>query len=223
MKKNNRIKLKISQRMSYHLIEGFLIFTSVFFAFLLTEYRKSQKDTATLEISLQHIASEMKYNHKRIAFIFEYHTDLLYEIDSLELQIDSNWEKLDGSDLKCWKGLQTPVLRSTAYQTFLNSNIIDDIEFELAESLSRIYNTQSISERFDKSLMESFMTGSEDFTSLPRLKNLTLAYLSTLPDVMLEYQIVKKNWLNKYGYNFPIKNKALKKVVNKRMLYRIKQ
>lgn len=85
--------------MSDHLIQGFLIFLSVFFAFWLTEYRETQKDSETLEISIQYIASEMRYNHIRIESIFEYHTNLLTEIDSLRKLSDSNWMQLDGSDL----------------------------------------------------------------------------------------------------------------------------
>jgi hypothetical protein len=199
------------------LIEGFLIFLSVFFAFWLTGYRESQKDAAALEISLQHIASEMIYNHKRIEFIFEYHTNLLTEIDSLKKQNDSNWEQLDGSDLTNWKGLQTPLLRSSAYQTYLNSNIMDNVEFELAKSLTRVYYAQSITERLDNSFIESIITDSEGLTSLPRIRNLLRVYLSTLPDVMMEYQRAQKNWFDKYGYDIDIKNDRLKKEVNKRM------
>lgn len=217
MTKNNRIKLKINQRVSDHLIEGLLIFISVFLAFWLTGYRQSKKDAASVEISLQHIASEIRYNHNRIESIFEYHTNLLTEIDSLKKQKDSNWEQLDGIYLTNWKGLQTPLLRSTAYQTYLNSNIIDNLDFELAQSLTRVYYAQSITERLDNSLIESVITDSQGLTSLPRLRKLTQVYLSTLPDVMMEYQRSKKNWLDKYGYDMDIKNDKLKEEVNRRI------
>lgn len=217
MTKYKRIKLNISQRVSDHLIQGFLIFLSVFFAFWLTEYRETQKDAETLEISIQYIASEMRYNHNRIESIFEYHTNLLTEIDSLRKLSDSNWMQLDGSDLTNWKGLQTPLLRSTAYQTYLNSNIIDNAEFELAKSLTRVYYAQSIIERLDNSLIESIITDSEGLTSLPKLRNLIRVYLSILPEVMMEYQRAQKNWFDKYGYDIDIKNDRLKKEVNRRI------
>jgi len=217
MTKYKKIKLKISQRISDHLIQGVLIFLSVFFAFWLTEYRETQKDAETLEISIQYIASEIRYNHKRIESIFEYHTDLLTEIDNLRKLSDSNWMQLEGSDLTNWKGLQTPLLRSTAYQTYLNSNIIDNVEFDLAKSLTRVYYTQSIIERLDNSLLESIITDSEGLASLPRLRNLIRVYLSTLPEVMIQYQRAKEDWLDKYGYDINIKNDGLKKEVNRRI------
>jgi hypothetical protein len=217
MTKYKKIKLKISQRISDHLIQGVLIFLSVFFAFWLTEYRETQEDAETLEISIQYIASEIRYNHKRIESIFEYHTDLLTEIDNLRKLSDSNWMQLEGSDLTNWKGLQTPLLRSTAYQTYLNSNIIDNVEFDLAKSLTRVYYTQSIIERLDNSLLESIITDSEGLASLPRLRNLIRVYLSTLPEVMIQYQRAKEDWLDKYGYDINIKNDGLKKEVNRRI------
>ncbi|SMG51856.1 hypothetical protein SAMN05661096_03826 [Marivirga sericea] len=217
MTKNKKIKLNISQRISDHLIQGCLIFLSVFFAFWLSEYRESKKDSETLDISIQYIASEMTYNHHRIESIFKYHSDLLREIDSLRQQSDSNWMELEGSDLTNWKGLQTPLLRSAAYQTYLNSNLIDNVEFEWAKSLTRVYYAQSITERLDNSFIEYVITDSESLTSLPRLRNLIRIYLSTLPEVMMEYQRAKKEWLNKYGYDIDIENDELRNEVNRRM------
>jgi hypothetical protein len=217
MSKRKTYKFNLSQRLSDHLIQGFIIFLSVFFAFWLTEFRESQKDSDTLEISLQYIASEISYNHNRIESIYDYHTQLLSEIDSLKIDRDSNWMQLNGSDLKNWKGLQIPLLRSMAYQTYLNSNIIDNVEFELAKSLTRVYYAQSIIERLDKSLIESTVTDSNQLMSLPRLRNLVLVYLSTLPEVMMEYQRCKKDWLIKYGYDINVMNEDLKKEANRRI------
>lgn len=219
MANDKRIRLKISQRIGDHLIEAILIFASVFFAFWLTEYRESRNEEATLKISLQHIASEMKYNHKRVESIYKYHTHLILEIDSLRNLNNSDWEKLHGNDLANWYGMQIPMLRSTAYQTFLNSNTINNAEFELAKSLADIYNTQSIIERLDNSFFE-IATTDKELTALPKVRHLAEIYVGVLPDIMMFYQQGKKNWLDKYGYNLDIENENLKNIVDKRMTYR---
>lgn len=215
-----RFKLKVNQRISNHLIEAILIFTSVFFAFWLTEYRESRDDASTLEISLQHIASEMKYNHKRVEIIFEYHSNLINEIDSLKLQRSSEWEKLKGSDLENWNGIQIPMLRSTAYQTFLNSNIIDNADFELAKSLADIYNSQSIIERLDNSFFE-IIAADKELTELPKVRHLAEVYVGILPDVIMHYQDGKEKWLVDFGYKMDIKNDDLRKNVDKRKANRL--
>lgn len=219
MTKNKIKRFKISQRISDHLIEAILIFASVFFAFWLTEYRESRNDAATIEISLQHIASEMKYNHKRVEAIFEYQTKLITEIDSLRNLNDSDWKKLDGSVLKSWKGIQIPMLRSTAYKTFLNSNIIENVDFDLAKSLADIYNSQSIIEHLDNSMFEVVTTDTE-LSTLPKVRHFAEIYTGILPDVMMHYQIGRKKWLDKYGYKNDIENDNLKKIVDERMLLR---
>ena len=48
MTKNINFRFKIGK----HLIDGFLIFAGVFFAFLLTEYRASQKNDGILDVSM---------------------------------------------------------------------------------------------------------------------------------------------------------------------------
>jgi len=218
MSKNKRIRFKISQRISDHLIGAILIFTSVFFAFWLTEYRESRNEAAKLKISLQHIASEMEYNHKRIASIFDYHTSLILEIDSLKNQNISDWKKLYGHDLSKWNGMQMPMLRSTAYQTFLNSGVNDKTKFELAKSLADIYNTQSIIERLDNSFFD-IATADRELTALPRVRHLTRLYVSVIPEVIMFYQHQGKSWLSEYGYNMNIENDELKNIVEKRMTY----
>jgi len=219
MTKNKKNGLKISKRISNHLIEAFLIFASVFFAFWLTEYRESRNNETALKISLQHIASEMKYNHKRVELIYEYQSNLILEIDSLRKQTNIDWEKLNGEDLTIWEGIQLPALRSTAYQTFLNSNISDNAEFQLVKSLADIYNTQSIIERLDNSIFE-VVIADKQLTNLTKIRHLAEIYTGILPDVMMQYQFGKKNWFYKYGYDLEITNNKLKKIIDERTLQR---
>lgn len=218
MTKNKKNRSKIGQSISNHLIEAVLIFASVFLAFWLTEYRESRNKDETLKISLQHIASEMEYNHRRIESIFDYHTSLIQEIDSLKNQNTTDWEKLYGHDLNIWRGMQMPMLRSTAYQTFLTSGVNDKAKFELAKSLADIYNVQSIIERLDNSFFD-LATADRELTALPKVRHLARIYVSVMPDAIMLYQHKGKSWLSEYGYNMDIKNDKLKNIVEKRMTY----
>jgi len=219
MSKKRINRLKISQRISDHLIEAILIFASVFFAFWLTDYRESHNKAETLKISLKQIASEMEYNHKRIESVFDYHSSLIQEIDSIKNQTDTDWEKLYGHNLKKWYGMQMPMLRSTAYQTFLNSGVTDKAELELAKSLADIYNTQSIIERLDNSFF-NIATTDRGLAALPKVRHLAEIYVGILPDVIMFYQDGKENWLYEYGYDLDIENEDLKSIVDIRKSYR---
>lgn len=212
MKKN---KWKIGRRTGDHLIEAVLIFASVFFAFWLTDYRESRKDAATLEVSLKHIVAELNYNHQRVERIYEYHSLLISGIDSLKVIDPSDWDKLPGEVLTNWEGIQIPMLRSTAYQTFLNSNIIGNLDFELAKSLADIYTAQSIIERLDNSIFE-VVANDINLSDIPKIRHLAEIYTGILPDVMIQYQLGRKRWLDQYGYDMEIENEVLKRVEEQR-------
>ena len=208
-----KIRVKINPKIGHYLIEAILIFASVFFAFWLNDYRESRNEAETLKTSLQHIASEMAYNHKRIELVYNNYTVLIHEIDSLKDQDDSEWEKLYGNDLKSWNGMQTPMLRSTAYQTFLNSDISDKAEFELAKALADIYNMQTIIERLDDSFFE-IATSDRGFTALPKVRHLSGLYSELLPSLMMFYQEEGKKWLNEYGYNLEVTDGKLESILS---------
>lgn len=73
-----------------HLIQGVIVFASVFPAFWLTEVRENTKAKGEVEIALKSIALELSYNHERIVYIFDYHYRISQQIDSLaNLNIDS--------------------------------------------------------------------------------------------------------------------------------------
>ncbi len=210
--------LKINQKIINHIIEAFLIFASVFLAFWLTERRESTNNEKTLNISLQQIAAEMKYNHQRVESMYDYYSNLIREIDSLKTQTGVDWKKLNGEDLAIWNGIQLPALRSTAYQTFLNSNINDNAEFELVKALADIYNIQSVIERLDNSIFE-IVISDKQITNLTKIRHIIELYIGTLPDIVMQYQY-GKNWLDKYGYDLKITNIKLKKVVDERTMNR---
>ena len=109
-----------------------------------------------------------------------------------------------------------PMLRSTAYQTFLTSGVNDKAKFELAKSLADIYNVQSIIERLDNSFFD-LATADRELTALPKVRHLARIYVGVIPDVIMFYQHKGKSWLSEYGYNMDIKNDELKNIVEKRM------
>ena len=131
----------------------------------------------------------------------------------LRKQENTDWEKLYGNDLKSWNGMQTPMLRSTAYQTFLNSGIIDKANFKLAKTLADIYNMQTIIERLDNSFFE-IATTDRGFTSLPKIRHLASIYSELLPGLMMYFQLEGKKWLQEYGYDLEITNAKLKAVLS---------
>lgn len=213
----DKMKTKFSSRVIDHLIQALLIFASVFLAFWLTEYRDSQIKNEAFETSMFHIASEMEFNHNRIEYVFDYYNSLLWQIDSIKKIPNSNWENLYGYQLKNWQGVQLPMLRSSAYQTFLNTGISDKAKFELAKSFADIYSLQSMINIGENSFYD-LAINDPGFTALYKIRHFMGIYYEILPDLMMFYQDSGKKWLSKYGYDLEIKSNRLRIIVESKMI-----
>ena len=209
---NKKQGFSLSSRLADHLVNAIFIFTSVFLAFWLTDWRDTKNREKLLEASLKQIASEMAFNHERIETTYQYHLNVTRQIDSLRRIEGSNWQEMHGFALKGWNGLGLTVLRSTAYQTFLNTGISDVATLEQAKALADIYNAQSIVERFDNSTLD-FATRNKNFTSLLQMRHTSGIYTEILPEVIHNYQQEGKPWLKAYGYALDVEEEALKKTL----------
>ncbi len=205
-------KIKLSPRFTDHLIQAVLIFTSVFLAFWLTDFREKQNASKIVTLALENVASEMSYNHKRVENTYAYYLKLLRYIDSLQTVQPEKLNNLHGYQIPGWQGVQMPMLRSSAYQTILSSGIGKDIPFEVLRAISFIYHVQSVIERGDNSIIEKAVSD-VDFTRLTKVRHFFTLFTDILPDVITIYQISGKKHLEKFGYTSEVEHEQLRKMI----------
>lgn len=170
---------------------------------------KSEKKE-TVNMALTNVASEMSINHTRIESAYDYYIRVIKQIDSIKTNHPEKFDKLYGYNIKGWQGIQPTMLRSSAYQTLLNSGVIKDIPFEILKSLDFIYHVQSVIEQINKSLIDEAVTD-RGFTSLNKVHHIFILYTDILPDVMAGYQHHGKKYLESYGYSNILKDERLKR------------
>jgi hypothetical protein len=205
-------KIKFSQRFTDHLIQAVLIFTSVFVAFWLTDFREKQNINRIVNLALENVASEMSYNHKRVEATYSYYLRILSYLDSLQNSQPEKLNNLHGYQIPRWQGVQMPMLRSSAYQTILGAGIGKDMPFEVLKALSFIYHVQSVIERGDDSFIEKAVSDM-DFTRLAKVRHFFILYTDILPDVITNYQILGKKHLEKFGYTSKVENEQLRNLI----------
>lgn len=215
MKKLRIPTIRIKESIMNHLIQGVIVFASVFLAFWLTEVRENSKSEKEVEIALKSIALELSYNHDRIVYTFNYHYKISQQIDSIANQNPHTYKELHGYQLKGWQGVQLPMLRSTAYKTITNSGLISKLNFETQKSLADIYSVQKLIEDADNSIIELTINDLE-FTSLKKVRHLSSLYVDILPDVVGFYQKYGYPLLKERGYSQQLDDGSLKKIIDEK-------
>jgi hypothetical protein len=215
MKKLKMPSIRIKESILNHLIQGVIVFASVFLAFWLTEVRENSKSEKEVEIALKSIALELSYNHDRIVNTFNYHYKISQQIDSISNHNPDTFQSLHGFQLKGWQGVQLPILRSTAYKTITNSGLISKLNFETQKSLADIYSVQKLIEDADNSVIELSINDLE-FTRLRKVRHLSGLYTEILPDVIGFYQKYGYPLLKDKGYPQQLDDGILKSIVDKK-------
>ncbi len=135
MRKIKIPSIKIRESILNHLIQGIIVFASVFLAFGLTEVRDNINTEREVEIALKSIALELSHNHDRIVYTFNYHYQISQQIDSIANHNPATFGELHGFQLEGRQGVQLPILRSTMYRTITNSGLVSKLHFERQKSL----------------------------------------------------------------------------------------
>jgi hypothetical protein len=215
MKKLKLLSFRKKESFLNHLIQGVIVFASVFLAFWLTEVRESNKTEKEVEIALQSLALELSHNHNRIVYTFNYHYKISQKIDSVANHHPDTFEELHGFQLDGWLGVQLPMLRSTAYKTITSSGLISKLNFETQKSLADIYSVQKLIEDADNSIIELTINDLE-FTRLRKVRHLSGLYTDILPDIIGFYQKYGYPVLKDKGYPQQLDDGILKSIVDEK-------
>lgn len=215
MRKLKILSIKIKESVLNHLIQGVIVFASVFLAFWLTEVRDNINTEKEVEIALKSIALELSHNHDRIVYTFNYHYNISQQIDSVANHNPNAFEELHGFQLKGWQGVQLPMLRSTAYKTITNSGLISKLNFETQKSLADVYSVQKLIEDADNSIIELTINDLE-FTKIRKVRHLSGLYIDILPDVIGFYQKFGYPLLKDKGYNQQLNDGILKSIIDEK-------
>jgi hypothetical protein len=215
MKKIKIPAIQIKENILNHLIQGVIVFASVFLAFWLTEVRENSKSEKEVEIALKSIALELSYNHDRIVHTFNYYYKISQQIDSIANHNPDTFQSLYGYQLEGWQGTQLPMLRSTAYKTITNSGLVSKLNFETQKSLADIYSVQKLIEDADNSIIELTINDLE-LARLRKVRHLSGLYFDILPDVIGFYQIFGLPLLKDKGYSQQLDDGILKSIVDEK-------
>jgi hypothetical protein len=155
------------------------IMIGVYLGFVISNWQDSQKRNTQSKVLIENIKMEIETNKSTIERVIDYHKMLR---DSTRYY--SNAETVSTMPT-FFQGTRTQQFSSSAYNTGIQTGIINELPLNNIQLLNKVYNFQEFSNDYSKMLMNGLITMdfSEDQASLKRIAN----YLSvTMTDIVIQ-------------------------------------
>lgn len=221
MKKFNFSFLNNIQWMN-HFMGFFSVVLGVLLAFWLNDWNTDKKEQEQINIALVNLKSEMKVNMENsqialdanskqhdymnaIASIVDDDFELTVENEILDSIYLAHWNKPKPESNVRLADLELFGLSEVAYKTFLETRLINSIEFELAINIQETYMLQNKISKLDDDIIDEVKDLGNDKSKLMRLKS-TVRISNQLVQSLLNEYYPKSiemidNYLNKHGFN----------------------
>lgn len=130
------------------------VMLGVYFAFALNDYSEQRKINSQFLEYKALITEEVKQNLKNIEPCFEYHKKFKEELISLA-KSDEPYAAFENYKMK---GLRPGFVSKSAYQTGIQTGIIQEFELNMIQDINNLYTFQSNYDEYNKSLLEGFIS-----------------------------------------------------------------
>jgi hypothetical protein len=191
------------------LLEFCAIVLAILLGFMANDWREGRQKAAVADLALKSLAREMSYNHRQMVTQYAYYRNYVEEFRQIaESGKVEDMSSLLAYELDTWNGAMPPMLRSSSYQMMLNTGIMSHLPFEVADSLSVIYNIQSGIDRIEDAYITTATAMPQSFNADYAAHVFALFY-EIMPSVIGSYQLVGRPILAEHGYDMDIEEEQL--------------
>lgn len=145
----------------YAIGEILLIVIGILLALYLQNKNEQQKVNKTVQVTIKMIKDEIKTNQESIKLVKDYHImvrDTIKKIDAPKTEKDV--EKALGF----WRGMNTPRLQNSAFQTSIQSGIGKEVNPKVLKLLNNLYTQQDGYNEFNSQSSQIFFNA--DFSNI---------------------------------------------------------
>ena len=129
------------------------VMLGVYLAFALNNFGETRKQKKQTETFKKMLVNEIERNLEEVERVWPYHESLSIDFDTL-----FNSENFSESFKQYqFRGLRTGLVNNSAYNTGIQTGIIQGLELELIQEINRLYTHQESYDEYNKSVINSFM------------------------------------------------------------------
>lgn len=177
---DSNTKAKIKSGVWKFIREMIPVMLGVYFAFALNDFSEQRKTNKQFAEYKALIKEEITQNLNNIKPNFEYHTKFKDDLVSLtEAEEPFEWFK----EYKM-KGLRPGFVSNSAYQTGVQTGIIQEFDLDMIQNINNLYTYQSNYDEYNKSMLAGFIN-----KSLPKndeeVVNIAANLIMSMTDVII--------------------------------------
>ncbi len=177
-----RVTNKKNSKLKTALLSGLLqilpVMFGVYLGFALNNFSEQKKINRQKSIYEQMLKNEIQDNLKEVEKVSAYHEKLTKDINDI---INSKDVKKAFNDYKM-TGLRPGMVNSSAYNTGIQTGIIQEFDLKTIQNLNKLYNFQKKYDGYNEKMLEFFI--SEDVPETERqIKNLLINLSMGMNDI----------------------------------------
>jgi hypothetical protein len=123
---------KSHELLSRALFESALIVFSILLALAINGWKENRDNERLARHALANFEREIQENSDRVERSIPYHSHLL----------EAFTKSHTVAEVPGWRGISSPILQDTAWQTALATNALGQIRYDTVSALSRVYTSQ---------------------------------------------------------------------------------
>ena len=168
------------------IIQVISVMIGVFLGFAITNWSENQKETSKYNALLLNITSEIKANQVKIDQVIGYHKMLK---DSTKYYL--NTKEFTNFKPSFFKGVNTLSFNNSAYQTGIQTGLLNVMELEKVQAINDVYTKQRAYEEFANVLLSGLITMDFDQSEKSAQKIATFLSISMTDIVIKEEQLLQ--------------------------------
>ncbi len=182
----------VKKKIGEIIIQIIPVMIGVYLGFLVSDRADVKKRKNQSKILVENILSEIASNSEKIAGVKDYHIMVL---DSSRFYSNPN-NKI--KSIRFYQGTKTVALGGSAYNTGIQTGILNELPLEKIQSLNQLYTLQSTYNDYAKLILAGFLdkdfsNNEESIRNIARFISITMADVVSLEQMLTdEYESVAK-------------------------------
>lgn len=184
------MKNSTKRKMGELLFQIIPVMIGVFLGFLVSSWAESSRNEEKTELFVQNLIAEIESNKSRIDNVYDYHVMLKDSVQHYVARSYKDDQVKTPTKPKFFKGIRMFPLMDSAYDTGIQTGLINGLSLEQIQKINQVYTLQ----KFYNGYHDNMMTGFMNQDPLKDLDRMVRFLAVSMTDVVLREQELRAQY-----------------------------